>query len=341
MNCRRIDGGGIRGGCQNPPTMPLDPRTPPLEVRSRPRGLGAVARWRVPGRVDRGRPVDRRDLDAGRRRRLAHEGPHRRRSADGRAGAGRDLAADPAAGRARRHARRPGRQAAVPALGARLAGRLQRGADGVSLQSIAPGLAARADARDRHRQGHDPAGFAAAGAELAQRSQLHHAVGLHSVANNAGRIVGPGIAGALVVSAGVPAVFGATLASFLLAFLLVASVPRPRFAAPSAVVAGLCGGAARRAVALLARPRVPPGGDAHRHVLPVRHRHPRPAAAAGRGRALVRHRLGLLWRRRDRRCAAVPAHRRQHDSRTPADRRHRGARGHARRAVVHPQSRSC
>ncbi len=74
-------------------------------------------------------------------------------------------------------------------------------------------------------------GFAAAGAELAQRSQLQHAVGLHSVANNAGRIVGPGIAGALVVAAGVPAVFGATLASFVLALLLVASVPAQRFAA--------------------------------------------------------------------------------------------------------------
>jgi len=72
--------------------------------------------------------------------------------------------------------------------------------------------------------------FAAAGAELAQRSQLHHAVGLHSVANNAGRIVGPGIAGALVVAAGVPAVFGATFASFMLALLLVASVPPRNFA---------------------------------------------------------------------------------------------------------------
>lgn len=73
-------------------------------------------------------------------------------------------------------------------------------------------------------------GFAAAGAELASRSQLHHAVGLHSVANNAGRIVGPGIAGALVVSAGAPAVFGATLAAFLLALALVFSVPTERFA---------------------------------------------------------------------------------------------------------------
>jgi MFS family permease len=81
-------------------------------------------------------------------------------------------------------------------------------------------------------------GFAAAGAELAQRSQLHHAVGLHSVANNAGRIVGPGIAGMLVVAAGVPTVFGATLASFALAFVLVASVPRLRFAAPSAASQG-------------------------------------------------------------------------------------------------------
>jgi MFS family permease len=84
-------------------------------------------------------------------------------------------------------------------------------------------------------------GFAAAGAELAQRSQLHHAVGLHSVANNAGRIVGPGIAGALVVSAGVPSVFGATLAAFALAFLLVASVPQPRFAAPAASSQGYVG----------------------------------------------------------------------------------------------------
>lgn len=74
-------------------------------------------------------------------------------------------------------------------------------------------------------------GFAAAGAELAERSQLHHAVGLHSVANNAGRIVGPGIAGALVVAAGVPAVFGATLAAFLLALLLVWTVPSRSFAA--------------------------------------------------------------------------------------------------------------
>ncbi|MFO1455990.1 MAG: MFS transporter [Steroidobacteraceae bacterium] len=73
-------------------------------------------------------------------------------------------------------------------------------------------------------------GFAAAGAELAQRSQLQQAVGLHSVANNAGRIVGPGIAGLLVVAAGVPAVFAATLGAFLLAWLLVASVPRDSFA---------------------------------------------------------------------------------------------------------------
>lgn len=74
-------------------------------------------------------------------------------------------------------------------------------------------------------------GFAAAGAELAARSQLHHAVGLHSVANNAGRIVGPAVAGALVVVAGAPAVFGAALAAFVLAFALVSSVPAGRFAA--------------------------------------------------------------------------------------------------------------
>jgi len=78
-------------------------------------------------------------------------------------------------------------------------------------------------------------GFAAAGAELAQRSQLQHAVGLHSVANNAGRIVGPGIAGALVVTTGVPTVFGATLASFALALLLVWRVPQRRFAPRPAV----------------------------------------------------------------------------------------------------------
>jgi MFS family permease len=89
-------------------------------------------------------------------------------------------------------------------------------------------------------------GFAAAGAELAERSQLHQAVGLHSVANNAGRIVGPGLAGALVVAAGVPAVFGATLAAFLLAWLLVATVPSDSFAARRApsggFVAALVGG---------------------------------------------------------------------------------------------------
>ncbi len=73
-------------------------------------------------------------------------------------------------------------------------------------------------------------GFAAAGAELAQRSQLQNAVGLHSVANNAGRIIGPGIAGALVVTTGVPSVFGATLVSFGLALLLVWQVPQHRFA---------------------------------------------------------------------------------------------------------------
>lgn len=73
-------------------------------------------------------------------------------------------------------------------------------------------------------------GFAAAGAELAQRSQLHQAVGLHSVANNAGRIVGPGLAGALMVAAGVPVVFGATSAAFVAAWLLVATVPRGSFA---------------------------------------------------------------------------------------------------------------
>ncbi|MCU0759085.1 MAG: MFS transporter [Steroidobacteraceae bacterium] len=81
-------------------------------------------------------------------------------------------------------------------------------------------------------------GFAAAGAELAARNQLHQAVGLHSVANNAGRIVGPGLAGALVVAAGVPAVFGATLAAFLLGWLLVASVPRDSFTARSAASQG-------------------------------------------------------------------------------------------------------
>ncbi len=109
---------------------------------------------------------------------------------------------------------------------------------GVSLQSIAPGWLLALTVATGIGKAMILPGFAAAGAELAQRSQLHHAVGLHSVANNAGRIVGPGIAGALVVSAGVPAVFGATLASFLMAFLLVASVPRPRFAAPSAASQG-------------------------------------------------------------------------------------------------------
>lgn len=73
-------------------------------------------------------------------------------------------------------------------------------------------------------------GFAAAGAELAERSQLHQAVGLHSVANNAGRIVGPGLAGMLAVTAGVPVVFAVTIAAFGLAWLLVASIPGDSFA---------------------------------------------------------------------------------------------------------------
>jgi MFS family permease len=115
----------------------------------------------------------------------------------------------------------------------------------VSLQSIAPGWLLALTVATGMGKAMILPGFAAAGAELAQRSQLHHAVGLHSVANNAGRIVGPGIAGALVVSAGVPAVFGATLVSFLLAFVLVAAVPRPRFAARPARPPGF--GAALRA----------------------------------------------------------------------------------------------
>jgi MFS family permease len=102
-----------------------------------------------------------------------------------------------------------------------------------SLQSIAPGWLLALTVASGVGKAMILPGFAAAGAELAQRSQLHHAVGLHSVANNAGRIVGPGIAGVLVVSAGVPAVFGATLASFAIAFLLVAYVPQLRFAARS------------------------------------------------------------------------------------------------------------
>jgi MFS family permease len=104
----------------------------------------------------------------------------------------------------------------------------------VSLQSLGPGWLLALTLATGIGKAMILPGFAAAGAELAQRSQLQHAVGLHSVANNAGRIVGPGVAGVLVVAAGVPAVFGATLASFALAFLLVASVPQPRFAAPSA-----------------------------------------------------------------------------------------------------------
>ena len=108
----------------------------------------------------------------------------------------------------------------------------------VSLQSIAPTWLLALTLATGIGKAMILPGFAAAGAELAQRSQLHHAVGLHSVANNAGRIVGPGIAGALAVSAGVPAVFGATLASFVMAFLLVAAVPQPRFAAPNATSQG-------------------------------------------------------------------------------------------------------
>jgi MFS family permease len=77
--------------------------------------------------------------------------------------------------------------------------------------------------------------FSATGAELAQRSELQHAVALHSAANNVARIAGPGVAGALLVAAGVPTVFAATLAAYLLAWLLVLSIPPGRFAKPRGV----------------------------------------------------------------------------------------------------------
>lgn len=77
--------------------------------------------------------------------------------------------------------------------------------------------------------------FSATGAELAQRSELQHAVALHSAANNVGRIAGPGVAGALLVVAGVPLVFALTFAAYLLAWLLVLSIPPGRFAKPRGV----------------------------------------------------------------------------------------------------------
>jgi MFS family permease len=75
-------------------------------------------------------------------------------------------------------------------------------------------------------------GFAAACAELASKPQLHNAVGLHSMANNAGRIVGPAIAGIALALTGVWALYAAAVAGATLSALLLLSAPAGAFGRP-------------------------------------------------------------------------------------------------------------
>lgn len=68
--------------------------------------------------------------------------------------------------------------------------------------------------------------FAAACAEVASPARLESAVGLHSLANNAGRVVGPMLAGAAIAMLGMAPLFGIALLVMLGATaLLVRTVP--------------------------------------------------------------------------------------------------------------------
>jgi len=234
MNYRRIAGGEIPGGCQNRPTMPLDPRTlaqesaPDLKVWAPLRGGVFRAVW-IAAVLSIG-AIWMQDVGAGwLMKSLTGGDPLMVALVQAATSLPILLLVVPAGTLGDLVDRRRFLLWALAWLVV-CSGVLTL----VSLQSIAPAWLLALTLASGIGKAMILPGFAAAGAELAQRSQLHHAVGLHSVANNAGRIVGPGIAGALVVSAGVPAVFGATLASFALAFLLVTSVPQRRFAAPSA-----------------------------------------------------------------------------------------------------------
>lgn len=83
--------------------------------------------------------------------------------------------------------------------------------------------------------------FAAACAELASPARLESAVGLHSMANNAGRVIGPGLAGLMIAALGVASMFGIAFVAALCAMLLLARA-LPAREAPVAAASSRQGG---------------------------------------------------------------------------------------------------
>ena len=75
-------------------------------------------------------------------------------------------------------------------------------------------------------------GFAAAGAELVSRDAMHAAVGLHSMANNVARIVGPALAGAIIALLSVSHLFVGTAATLCVALAALAAAPGKSFRNP-------------------------------------------------------------------------------------------------------------
>lgn len=84
--------------------------------------------------------------------------------------------------------------------------------------------------------------FAAACAELASPARLESAVGLHSMATNAGRVLGPGIAGLTIAALGVVSLFGIAFVAALGAMLLLARALPARDAPLSVMSASRAGG---------------------------------------------------------------------------------------------------
>jgi predicted MFS family arabinose efflux permease len=90
--------------------------------------------------------------------------------------------------------------------------------------------------------------FAAACAQTASPARLDSAVGLHSMANNAGRVLGPGLAGVLIAAIGVASLFGVAFAVTLCAILLLARDLPPRRHAAAVQSAARTGGFAQAIV---------------------------------------------------------------------------------------------